>query len=273
MPRPNTALLTACLAIAAIGCADDPADGSGGDGGGGGGEVEGKPEPIPLPDGFGQEPDRNRIAAGEICERLAIIQCIAEMMCCDDPRRGLRDCLNRQQELCQEQLLADRVSMEKTAGFDPDLAEQAFNDLEAMSRNCDPDITPFETAPDGFGQLFQGSVNPGGNCEPADANMLAMVHAALAACKDPINNACLPSDNMWRCQPRGEQPAAPCFTDNNCVAGLYCDNPDPTTADGKCHNRTANGEACEKDHECVSLACWDDVCTPRNSQTAYCYGR
>jgi len=256
---------TATFVTALLACGDGSAGGGDGDG------DDPPAEPIPLPDGFGDAPDRNRVPADELCERLPVVQCIAEQQCCNDPR-DLRDCLDRQQELCKDQLLADRVAMEGAAGYDIDLAEEAFAALEQMSMDCNPDITPYETSPDGFGQMLTGTVNPGGNCAPDNANALAMVRASLAACKDPVMYACLPSETMWRCEERGLLDGA-CLTDNNCVEGLYCNNPDAMTADGVCSTRFADGEACEKDHECASLACLDDVCVARDAQTAFCYGR
>lgn len=259
--------MTTALSVAVLGCGDGS-----GDDAVGGGDGDDSSEPIPLPTDFGDEPDRNRFSADEICQRLPVIQCIAEELCCEDPGRDLRDCLDRQQELCEDQLLAHRVAMQSSAGYDIDLAEEAFNELEQLSRDCDPAITPFETAPDGFGKMLAGTINAGGNCAPDNPNALAMARASLASCREPVTYACLPSDTMWRCEKRGEL-ASPCLTDNNCIEGLYCDNPDAMTADGQCRPRLMDGEACDKDHECASLACWDDVCVARDAQTAFCYAR
>lgn len=225
-----------------------------------------------LPEGFGDAPDRNAVAAGEVCARLAVVQCIGERDCCEQPGRDLETCLDDQQHTCEARALADRISLESAAGFDAALAEGVLAEIEALSRSCDPSLTAFSLSADGFGRMFEGTVAAGGNCAPQNPNDRAMAGAALAACRNRQTHACLPSSTMWRCEPVGGADAH-CFTDNNCQAGLYCDNPGLSLDAGKCRARKPTGSPCGSFGECEGLACNDGVCAEADAQSAYCYAQ
>lgn len=260
-----TLLLLTVLCACSGGDDDDPMQTGDGDG-------DGDDAAVALPDGFGDAPDRNRVEAGAVCGRLAVIQCIAERDCCDDPGRDLATCLQEQTDVCDTELLADRVSLQAAAGFDEDRAERALGELESLARDCDPDITAYSLSQEGFGSIFAGTVSPGQNCRPTNLNDRAMAGAALVACSGDGTHACLPSASMWRCEPRAESGGA-CFTDNNCLDDLYCDNTPLSLAGGTCVARNADGATCAGFTECLSLACVDGMCVAPSAQSAYCFAR
>jgi hypothetical protein len=93
---------------------------------------------------------------------------------------------------------------------------------------------------------------------------------ALASCLDPSNNACLPESLLrWTCTPHAEV-GGDCFTDVNCNAGLFCDNPDLSISGSTCMTRKAIGAGCGLPNECDSLFCRQGQCVEATVDAAYC---
>ena len=92
----------------------------------------------------------------------------------------------------------------------------------------------------------------------------------LASCLDPANNSCLPEGAIsWTCAPRANAGGA-CFTDVNCVDGLFCPNPDFNIEGATCTARKAVGASCSLPNECESLFCKGGKCVEATKQAAYC---
>jgi hypothetical protein len=221
----------------------------------------------------GSDPERNAVGPGELCDRLATLQCAAQAFCCDDPQRTIDQCEKRMREGCEDELYLDDIAAEMSSGFDADAARQAFDTLEQLASTCDPGIAAEGFALSGLRGIIRGSVPAGRSCSPPNYPLLLpsdkTAAIALASCAEPDANACMPGETAWRCQPlaaEGEE----CFTDLNCQAGLYCDNA-KLSLSAKCKLRKAAAEACEVQTECESLACRDGTCAATDDvQAAYC---
>jgi hypothetical protein len=73
----------------------------------------------------------------------------------------------------------------------------------------------------------------------------------------------------WKCAPKAGV-GAPCFTDVNCSAGLFCNNPQ-AKFNIKCEARKPAGAACVNANECESLQCKKKTCAALgDAQAAYC---
>jgi len=92
---------------------------------------------------------------------------------------------------------------------------------------------------------------------------------ALASCRLGACLACTPGDTGWECSLRSTR-AGRCFSDLNCLDGLYCSNPGGTF-DGRCEVRKVAGEECTRPTECVSLVRRNASCVAEDDvQAAYC---
>ena len=101
----------------------------------------------------------------------------------------------------------------------------------------------------GLRSMFAGTVDAGASCAPALASDKVQAGAALVACRDSEQQACLPSLAEWRCVPVAAEAGA-CFTDANCKPGLYCNNPQLSISGSQCLARRKLGAACTFDSEC-----------------------
>ena len=226
----------------------------------------------------GSEPDRNMVKPGELCERLSTVQCAGEAACCEAPGRTYDECKKAMFDGCRKTLRLDDIAMRAEAGFDAAHAQAAFEKFEALAKKCDPEIALWGSSVEGLRGILQGVTKEGGNCAPRGAATdTAVVGAALASCKQPEDFACQPRSTMlsgrpdWTCDAKvakGEK----CFTDDNCQAGLYCDNPKRQLG-AVCKERKAEGEACALPNECDSLACVADECAAQTVEAAYCLER
>ena len=117
--------------------------------------------------------------------------------------------------------------------------------------------------------MFRGTVGPGQSCRPSNLLSKPQGAAALASCTMSETSACLPSTIDWTCMARGGAGNA-CFTDINCVAGFFCDNPSLSIAGSNCMARKADNAACKTGNECSSLFCIRGKCVPPSVQGAYC---
>jgi hypothetical protein len=217
----------------------------------------------------GSVPNRNAVQPGNICRRLAEIQCAAERSCCDDPQRDMSSCLDEVETSCAVDALVDRIAAVPETGFDPAQAEAVLDELERLASDCDPGIWMFGESRAGLLSIFAGSVESGGSCRPANVLDETQAAAALVACGDAERQACLPSLGAWRCAPIAAEAGA-CFTEANCEAGLYCTNTSLNLAGGQCAARRETGADCAFDQECQSSFCVMGACVQAERDVVYC---
>jgi hypothetical protein len=221
----------------------------------------------------GTDPNRNKVTAGSICQRVAEIQCAGEAFCCSMPMEQLADCETAQKMACSQTLSLDVVAMDPVTGFDMAKASAALEKFENLASKCDTTISAFGISLDGFRGIAAGTVAAGGTCNPSStaSNKVAASAAALVSCTDAANNSCLPAPTGmdWKCAPRADA-AGKCFSDANCKDGMFCDNPNLDPAGGPCTMRKAAGADCMASNECSSLACVDGKCVTQTKDTAYC---
>jgi hypothetical protein len=255
--------------------ASNPPGGNGGSGGSGGGGTGGTLE-IP-PDDFGTEPDRNRVQPGQVCERLSRVQCAAEQECCNAPGRTFEDCYRAQMSECGRVYL-DQVSQDPITGYSVDAASEAFTEFERLAMQCDPQIALWSISPGGLRGITLGTVAPGAACTPANVTDFQKVAAHVVSCLEASTYACLPTGltglpplEPWICSPHSGLDG-PCFTDLNCVEGLYCNNnlDNPVPVGSQCKQRKASGGSCTFPNECQSLTCRSGSCVDATTRTAYC---
>jgi hypothetical protein len=214
--------------------------------------------------------DLNRVTPGKICERLAQILCTAQTDCCTDPGQTQAACETEQTSTCGKDFMADAVAARDEAAFDAEQAHTVFNKLEELALACDPAIAQFTESEDGLRSIFKGTKNAGDACTPTDALDKPMFGAALASCKDLHSYACLPNALGWTCEERGEA-GARCYSDLNCVQGLYCNNPNNKITGDKCQARKAVGASCKLFNECESLYCSGGKCVEGDAHSSFCY--
>lgn len=220
----------------------------------------------------GVEPDRNAVTPGVICDRLATIQCAGEAACCDAPGRDFDTCKRAQLSDCDTMTMADDVAADPVTAFDAAQAMVVFAELERLASICDPAFAAFGESFDGLRSMFRGTVAASGDCRPNSVLDKAMAGAALASCTDHRSQACMPSLTSWRCQPHSAA-GGECFSDVNCAAGLFCDNPNFSLSGAECMPRKAIGQSCSLANECESLFCEGGMCVVADAQVAYCLSR
>jgi hypothetical protein len=220
----------------------------------------------------GTDPNRNNVTAGNVCERLAHIQCAGEQHCCTAPGRTLEECKAVQLKGCREDAFLDAITLEAQTGFDAAAAAAAFNEFEQKSDRCDVDVGVWASTAAGLRGIVKGTRGYGESCQPTAIGANAATAAFLASCRDPATTACMPTITSWQCGNRAPA-AGPCFTDVNCQDGLFCPNPRLDIAGARCEARKAAGAACTLGNECASFACVDRVCATATDQTAYCLPR
>jgi len=256
---------------------DPPAGTSGGDqappGGMGGGEdPAGTGGMGPIMDrvfNAGTDPGRNTVHAGDICTRLAQIQCAGEAYCCDAPGRDVAACETAMRESCTDEAYLDAISGNSITAFDEATASTTFEELERLASICDPSIVSFSISRDGFMSMFRGTAAMGASCMPL-SNDPKLAAAKLASCTDISQVACLPTSILsWKCAERGGQ-GSPCFTDVNCLDGMFCPNPELKIGSFECQQRKPIGGPCTWGNECESLFCDAGACVEPSQRVAYC---
>lgn len=218
----------------------------------------------------GSDPNRNKVSAAQLCERLATINCAGEAYCCDTPNRTVEACKQDLIMTCSSTLMLDKIAMQESSGFDAAAAEKAYAELESRASKCDPAVAQWGGSQDGLRGVLKGSIAPKASCMPAASIDPVQVGAALVACAQPETHACVYATLLdpWTCEPRSGE-GGTCVTDNNCTDGLYCLVPTPGIA-GSCKQRKAVGESCASPTECASLFCKKSLCVEADQQAAYC---
>jgi hypothetical protein len=163
----------------------------------------------------------------------------------------------------------DAISDNEITAFNEEVAAVTFAEVERLASICDPSIVPFSISRDGFMAMFRGTAAAGASCFPSGTNQ-AVAAAKLASCADIATTACLPTSLLsWRCAERGGA-GAPCFTDINCVDGLFCPNDKLEIGKSSCEARKSIGASCRWGNECESLFCEAGACVPPSQRNAYC---
>jgi len=226
----------------------------------------------------GNDPSRNRVQPGGICQRLATLQCEGEAHCCTSPGRSFDACFTKQADICTNELQLDLIAAEPVAGFDAEMTAQVLTHFEQMAAGCDPDISVWGASMDGLRRMLQGTVEAGGSCMPPDGiPSVAWYGAALASCEQIATHACLFGGDgpiplpptSATCSERGQQGAS-CFVDTNCIDSLYCENPYGQYSTGTCAARKPVGSSCGSGVECESRFCSAGSCIERTQQAAFC---
>jgi hypothetical protein len=222
----------------------------------------------------GDDPARNKIMAGQLCDRISTINCAGESFCCDSPGRTVEACKQDLFTTCMNDLMLDRISMFESSKFDAAQAEKVFTELERLASACDPAIAKWGGSTEGLRGIMRGSIEPAASCKPVAAlPEVVEIGAALVSCKDPATYACVYASllDAWTCEKRGEA-GGNCVTDNNCVDGLYCvaSTSAPGISAGTCTPRRQAGEPCTAPSECESLFCKKSLCAETSQQAAYC---
>jgi hypothetical protein len=240
---------------------------SGNGGPSGGGSVGAQPPSFDAGTAF----DRNAVVAGELCDRLAIIQCAGEGTCCPSAGRDFDTCKSALMGSCTADLLFDQIAQQPASGFDEVSTREVLDEIERLASMCDPGIVAFNESQQGLRRMFAGTVGPNQSCRPSNVLSRPQAGAALAACTMSETQACLPGLSTWTCLPRGGAGNA-CFTDINCIPGFYCPNPNLDIAGANCLARKADGTSCAAGNECASLFCIAGRCEPPSVEGAYCPG-
>lgn len=246
--------------------------GAGGSGGAGGtaGMTAGSSGGLP-PFDAGSEPNRNKVTAGHLCDRLSTIQCASELHCCNNPGRSKDRCKSDMLDVCTRTLAFDAISADPITNFDMAAAEAAFTQFEQLASQCNPSVTAWGLTAGGLRGILKGTRAPGADCTPQTTNAAdtAKIGAALASCTNLDTTACLPNTIplTWSCSPKNGAGGS-CVTDVNCNDPLYCDN--PQMAIGKCATRKPAGSACTNPNECDALFCKGKMCVASGVQPAYC---
>jgi hypothetical protein len=217
----------------------------------------------------GSDPNRNAVMPGTICSRLAVIQCAGEAFCCTNPGRDIPTCEQEMRSSCDQDAMVDDIAADSGTAFDAARAQMVFTELERLASLCDPTIAAYGESVDGLRSLFAGTVAPDGDCRPANPLNKTMAAAALASCTNRETHACVPSLTDWRCSAHVGA-GGHCFSDFNCQAGLFCDNPNFSVSGSDCAQRKAVGASCGLDNECQSLFCRGGSCVAADVQTAFC---
>lgn len=240
---------------------------SSGTGGSGAGSTPGTGGGAPVFDA-GTDPNRNKVQAGNVCDRLATIQCAGEAYCCTSPGRTFDQCKTAQSDGCASVYLDD-ITLNPVAGYDAAKAEAAFTEFERLASLCDPGVAAWASQTSGLRGIVAGTLNAGANCTPPSIINQAEAAGYLAGCTNPDTTACSgPVTAIWTCAARAGAGSA-CFTDVNCLDGIYCDKPS-LFQNGTCRARKAIGTACGGANECLSLMCKGGVCVVADQQAAYC---
>ena len=234
--------------------------------------VAGSEGPATLPPfDAGNDPNRNRVMPGRLCARLAEIECAAEQHCCNNPGRAVASCVSDLTRACGESLYLDQVANNRTSGWDQEATVTAYTELEKRASECDLSIPEWILSAQGVRSILRGTIAPGASCKPAGGlTDKAAQAAALMSCTGVGTTACLPRSLLgdWTCVGKNGSGGA-CVTEENCQAGLYCNNPQ-MMLNGRCAARKALGDSCMVGTDCASFYCKSGRCVEPDAQVAFC---
>jgi hypothetical protein len=222
----------------------------------------------------GTDPNRNRVLPGNLCARLATIQCAAELHCCNAPGPGrtTAQCETSLKSACETQLYLDVIANNPITGFDPETTFRTFTELEDRSAVCDLSIPSWIVSSAGVRGILKGTRAEGESCRPSTAELSSMPAqaAALASCANSDVTPCWPKALLdeWKCSPRkttGER----CATDENCTSDTFCRVPGPGRL-GMCAPRVPLQGSCTSGVECGSYFCSAGRCVEPDQQLVFC---
>jgi hypothetical protein len=245
---------------------------SGGDGGAGGaGGSAG--DPSLFDELVGTEEGRNDVPSGEVCERIATIQCAGEASCCDMPGRDFEACKATMKKGCIDELFLDAMTANPITGYDRENAVDVFAEYESLARRCDLSVAEWGASMNGLRAMTRGTLAAGADCRPAPLDLISpgpRAAAFLLACTGFETHACFPKASSWSCAPREPEGGA-CFMDMNCVDGLFCTNSKARSLQGgTCNARKADGAPCDFPSDCASLACKGGTCAAHTQHNLFC---
>ncbi|MET0387651.1 MAG: hypothetical protein ABW321_16900 [Polyangiales bacterium] len=227
--------------------------------------------PSDVPFDAGTDPARNEVQPGSLCARIAAIQCAGEAHCCSMPGSTVERCTSELTSACRDTLYLDTIASNPVTGFDRNATRTFLDELERRSEACDPEVGAWFISPQGLRGILKGTIGPGASCKPpgADLSNRPVMAAALGSCQQSETHACLPGSLLgnWTCEPKGGA-GSNCATDDNCLAGLFCEDADPL---GRCAQRRQVGAECTEGlTECSSLYCSNERCVPPDAEVAFC---
>lgn len=217
------------------------------------------------------DPERNNVQAGNICDRLATLQCAGEAHCCEQPGRDFATCKSAVVNTCRNSAYLDQMTSDASTGFDAQLTSQRLLEFEQKASSCDISVSAWGETVEGLRGIMQGTIAVNSSCAPRSLSVQGAA-AALAYCQDPAQTACMPDAAFftWTCTARAAA-GGPCLTDLNCQSGLFCPQDDPLMPKrSTCEPRRADGESCTSANACASLACKGGVCVPASVQSTFC---
>ncbi len=207
------------------------------------------------------------IAATDFCNELTTALCAAEQSCCTDAptRHGTTaECFAAQNPGCLQDVQASATN--SRTGYDPVVARAVLNDLEAKMGICSPDIGQWFVSHQGLLKMYQGTVQVGGDCTPANSNDAVSVLSCQAPAVCQLSVVGIEASGTCGTV---RSPGDSCLSEIECQDGLRCDPPaDPS---GECTSRRANGSSCDIDGDCESLICEDSDCEPNTVDRVYCF--
>jgi len=278
--------MSVVLAVACGPTSDSPPAGTGGSGGTGGtggdaatggmagaGGMGGSGGVGAMGGSGGGNP--NRVEAGQVCQRLAEVQCAGEEVCCTNAGRKYptRDaCINSQRSVCEDNSRVTQIGADPDAGYSMDHAETVFDEFERRALLCDPEIAAWGVSSQGLLNMFRGTRSQNADCMPESqtdfaAGLSCRVDDGLACVPGVPGTSVLPPLG-WTCKPRAAT-GGPCFSDLNCQDNLRCAVPETLST---CAARKNPGESCGAPNECLSLLCEGGRCVAPNVDDAYCLG-
>jgi hypothetical protein len=219
----------------------------------------------------GDDPLRNRVPAGKVCDRLTTIMCAGEQYCCPRNDRSIGACKQAMMNSCAPYM--DGWTLNPVLGYDMDRAEAAFAEFEKRASSCDTSIMPWALSNAGFRTVARGTVEPGSSCFSYDGGGAIYLDAIamFGSCTEPGAYACMyDTPTNWNCAPRSDV-GGKCFLDINCLDGLYCEAMGSLST---CLPRKPNGATCSNLLMCESMHCDTTVglCVPATLESVYCLG-
>src|SRR5205085_305359 len=120
------------------------------------------------------------VAASDFCTTLTGLLCKAEQACCQATTQrydSVEACVQAENSSCLSDI--QPAALDARTGYSATRAAEKLNELNAKLASCDQAIGEWLVASDGLVAAFEGTVESGGDCTPADANDAP----ALLSCK------------------------------------------------------------------------------------------
>lgn len=209
------------------------------------------------------------LAAEDFCVTFAQVLCDAVSGCCDLYEFELSTCVERVGLSCTDSLSG--VVTDPRTGYDAEEAAIQLTIGAQLASTCDPEFFAWYQRRDRLLSFAQGSVDPGGSCDPLGTEQATDLESArFYSCRELGICTADSFSGPWAC----ERPAAmgePCLPRGaGCQVGLSC-------LEGTCGPRSPLGGPCFIDADCESYVCFEalsrdggaaGVCA--DAETGYC---